>query len=79
MATATQQRDFTSPYRMIGLLEDIHAVLGNRRIVLCRELTKKFEEIVRGDVEKVIQDWKNKKILGELTLVVEGTKNRSLG
>ena len=68
---------YESPYRIIGLLEDIHAVLGNRRIVLCRELTKKFEEIARGAVEDLLQNWKNKKILGEFTLVVEGMKTRA--
>lgn len=68
---------YESPYRIVRVLEDIHAVLGNRRIVLCRELTKKFEEIVRGEIEAVIKNWKDKKILGEFTLVVEGLKDRA--
>ena len=66
---------YESPHRIIALLEDIDAVLGNRRVAVCREITKKFEEITRGEVEEVIKKWKSKKVLGEMTLVVEGGKN----
>ncbi len=63
---------YESPYRIMATLEEINAILGKRQIVLCREMTKKFEEIVRGDVADILQKWKGKKILGEITLIVEG-------
>ena len=48
-------------------------ILGNRRICLARELTKKFEEIFRGDLQKAIDKFdQTKKPKGEFTLVIEG-------
>src|SRR5262249_46173753 len=46
---------FESPFRLLKSLVDIQAVLGNRKIVVARELTKKFEEILRGDVEAILK------------------------
>ncbi|MCX7918665.1 MAG: 16S rRNA (cytidine(1402)-2'-O)-methyltransferase [bacterium] len=63
---------YESPYRITSLLADIQTVLGNRRIVLCRELTKKFEEIIRGTVEEVILQTVKRTWKGELTVIVEG-------
>ena len=65
---------YESPYRVLGLLQDIETVLGKRRIAFCREMTKKFEEIIYGDVHEVIQKLGNKKRLGEFTFVVEGNR-----
>ena len=64
---------YESPHRIITLLEEIQMLFGNRRVVVCREMTKTFEEIVRGEISEVLQKWKGKKILGEITLVIEGT------
>lgn len=47
-------------------------ILGNRKIVLCRELTKKFEEFIRGDIESAIQWMKEHEIRGEFCIIVEG-------
>jgi 16S rRNA (cytidine1402-2'-O)-methyltransferase len=67
---------YESPYRIVPLLEEIHSLLGNRRVAICREITKKFEEIARGEVYAVLQAFRGRKILGEFTLVVEGIKDR---
>ncbi len=67
---------YESPYRILALLEEIDQILGKRRVVLCREMTKKFEEIVRGEAHEILELWKNKKILGEITLVVEGNREK---
>ncbi len=66
---------YESPYRIVSLLEEIRSFLGNRRVAVCREITKKFEEIARGEVETVLQTFKGRKILGEFTLVVEGMRD----
>lgn len=67
---------FESPGRLRSSLEAIHAVLGNRRIVLARELTKPNEEFLRGTVEEVLVKWGSGLLQGEITLVVEGNRQQ---
>ncbi|NMD72176.1 16S rRNA (cytidine(1402)-2'-O)-methyltransferase [Bacillus sp. DNRA2] len=63
---------YESPHRLKETLQLLLEVLGNREIVLCRELTKKFEEFIRGTIEEAIA-WSNKdEIRGEFCLVIEG-------
>ncbi len=61
---------YESPHRIKESLTDMLEVLGDRNISLCRELTKKFEEIIRGSIEEVLQVCDNLK--GEMVIVVEG-------
>ncbi|MEI6084165.1 MAG: 16S rRNA (cytidine(1402)-2'-O)-methyltransferase [Verrucomicrobiota bacterium] len=63
---------FESPYRLLKSLADIHEVLGNRRMAVARELTKKFEEVLRGDVASLRKILEPRAIKGEITLIVEG-------
>jgi 16S rRNA (cytidine1402-2'-O)-methyltransferase len=63
---------YESPFKIHRLLDDIAAVIGNRQVALCRELTKKFEEIIRGDIETLRTTLTDRKLKGEITLVVEG-------
>ena len=63
---------FESPHRLIRTIEDLKEIFGERRIVVARELTKKFEEIIRGKVTDVENDLKKRKIKGEMVIVVEG-------
>ena len=58
---------YESPFRVIKTLEEIRQVMGERRVAVCRELTKKFEETVRGLVSEVIPKIKAK---GEFVIVV---------
>ena len=67
---------FESPKLVRSSLEAIHAVLGNRRIVLARELTKPNEEFLRGTVEEVLVKWRSGLLEGEVTLVVEGNRQQ---
>jgi 16S rRNA (cytidine1402-2'-O)-methyltransferase len=63
---------YESPHRFAKTLEDIAAILGERKLVVARELTKKFEEIVRGKPD-VIREWLGqKKLRGELVVLIEG-------
>ena len=61
---------FETPHRLRGALEDIHATLGERRITVCRELTKLHEEVFRGRVSDALAHFQSPR--GEFTLVVEG-------
>jgi 16S rRNA (cytidine1402-2'-O)-methyltransferase len=63
---------FESPYRLIQTLNNLNEVFGERRIVVARELTKKFEEIIRGKITEVESYFERKKVKGEMVIVVEG-------
>lgn len=64
---------FEAPHRLLETLESAIAILGSdRKAALCREMTKTYEETVRGTLAE-IQDWANsKEILGEITMVIDG-------
>lgn len=64
---------YEAPHRLKETLKAIRDVLGNRKIVLSRELTKKFEEFLRGTVEEAIQWTEQSEIRGEFCLIIEGT------
>lgn len=61
-----------SPYRILESLEDLLAVLGNRRICVAREMTKMFEEFWRGTISDAVAYFKSQSPRGEFTLVIEG-------
>ena len=65
---------YESPHRIKEFLEDVLSVLGDRRIVLARELTKKFEEYIRGNVSEVIEIADTLK--GEMVVIVEGNNQK---
>jgi 16S rRNA (cytidine1402-2'-O)-methyltransferase len=62
---------YESPHRILATLEDLEAVLGSRRIVLARELTKVHEEFLRGTASDLKRDLQNRPaIKGEFTLLI---------
>ena len=63
---------FESPHRIHKTLADLEEVLGDRRVVLARELTKKFEQILRDRVSVMRKSLENRTVKGEITLIVEG-------
>ncbi|MEN6321526.1 MAG: 16S rRNA (cytidine(1402)-2'-O)-methyltransferase [Syntrophaceae bacterium] len=63
---------YESPKRLMNSLVDIEAVLGNRKVVVLRELTKMYEEILRGKVSDVIEQLQGRVIKGEVTIVLAG-------
>ncbi len=63
---------YESPHRISETLKNIIEVLGNREIVLTRELTKIYEEILRGKTSEVQHQLTEKKIKGEITLIISG-------
>ncbi|MGM9928015.1 MAG: 16S rRNA (cytidine(1402)-2'-O)-methyltransferase [Bacillus sp. (in: firmicutes)] len=69
---------YESPHRLKETLQLMKQILGNRKIVLCRELTKKFEEFIRGDVEGALQWAQENEIRGEFCLIVEGNSTETL-
>ncbi len=61
---------FESPHRVRAALADLAAVLGDRRVAVCRELTKLYEEIFRGTAAEALEHFDKPR--GEFTVVVEG-------
>ena len=66
---------YEAPHRIEKTLEDMKHILGNRNIVLARELTKTFEEFARGTIEEILLDLPTK---GEMVLIVEGYKEEAI-
>jgi 16S rRNA (cytidine1402-2'-O)-methyltransferase len=63
---------YESPHRILETLSDILEILGDREIVLTRELTKVYEEIIRGKVSEILNQVGDRTLKGEITLVISG-------
>lgn len=61
---------YESPHRIMRTLQDIQTHLGNRAIVIARELTKKFEEVLRGSASELLSQISSRSIKGEFVLVI---------
>jgi 16S rRNA (cytidine1402-2'-O)-methyltransferase len=68
---------YESPHRLLKTLQDCSEVLGNRPIAVCRELTKRFEEIQRGTVDELTRLFSHRKIQGEFVLVIQGCDKKN--
>ncbi len=69
---------YESPHRIIETLKDIFDILGDREIVLARELTKIYEEVLRGKVSEIQSQMMGKNIKGEITLVISGKTRKGI-
>ena len=69
---------YEAPHRLGETLVSMKDVLGNRNVVLCRELTKKFEEFIRGSLEEVIHWAKENEVRGEFCVLVEGSTEEAI-
>ncbi len=69
---------YESPYRVLGLLKDIRDIMGNRKISVSREITKVYEETIRGTVEEVVNRFQEKDLKGEFVLIIEGGENKDI-
>ena len=70
---------FESPYRLKKLLKELKEIYGgSRQIIVSRELTKKFEEHIGNTIDMVIDSYKNREVLGEITIVLGGLKIKNL-
>ena len=63
---------FESPHRLCRFLEDVLEVMGERDIVVTRELTKRFEEIFRGRVGEALERFRETEPRGEFTVLIAG-------
>jgi len=66
---------FESPRRLPTLLREIVATLGDRRVAVCRELTKLHEEVLRGSAGDLLEEIGDRPLKGEVAVVVEGERD----
>ena len=69
---------YESPHRLMETLGELLAACGDRQIVVTRELTKAFEEVIRGAISEVIDILKGRRIKGEITIVLAGKGRRAV-
>ncbi len=70
---ATEDRTillYESPHRLLRTLRDMLSVLGDRDIVIARELTKKFEEVLRGKTSELLSRISSRSLKGEFVIVI---------
>ena len=67
---------YEAPHRLVRTLQELQDALGDRRLTLCRELTKKFETVVPTTIEEALAMYEIEEPRGEYVLVIEG---KSLG
>ncbi len=65
---------YEAPHKLLPTLEDMLGFFGDRRIALCRELTKIHEEIFRTTLSEAVEFYKQNKPKGEFVLVIEGAE-----
>lgn len=63
---------YEAPHHLVRTLQELYATLGNRKISLCRELTKKFETVMLTTLEDALKFYETEDPRGEYVLVVEG-------
>lgn len=69
---------YEAPHRLLSTLEFLYENIGNRKISMCRELTKMYEEIIRMTLEEAIVYYKEKAPRGEYVLVIEGKSKEDI-
>ena len=69
---------YEAPHRLLNTLGYINENLGNRKIAVCRELTKLYEEIYRGRISEAIEFFTENRPRGEFVLVIEGKSDEDI-
>lgn len=69
---------YESPHRLTETIKDFLEILGDREIVLTRELTKTYEEILRGKINEVQNQIAERKLRGEITLIISGKTRQKI-
>jgi len=64
---------YESPHRLLKTLNDMLSIFGpERQVSVSRELTKKFEETINGDLSYVVSSFESKKVKGEFVIIIQG-------
>lgn len=69
---------YEAPHHLVRTLEELYEALGDREVVLCRELTKKFESVMRTSLKKALEYYESQDPKGEYVLVLRGKSREEL-
>ncbi len=69
---------YEAPHKLIYTLKDFYEILGDRNIVLARELTKKFEDFFRGTIKQALEKYEDCKPRGEFVIILEGVNPKEI-
>ncbi len=69
---------YEAPHKLKGTLRDMLNIFGNRRISVCRELTKKYEEVLRFSLEEAVEYFQENDPKGEFVLVLSGSEQAAV-
>lgn len=69
---------YEAPHKLYYTLQDLYGILGDRKIALARELTKKFEQIIRCTLVEAIEKYSNEPPKGEFVLILEGADEKAV-
>jgi 16S rRNA (cytidine1402-2'-O)-methyltransferase len=70
---------YEAPHRIKAMLTDLNNLLGDRYVVILRELTKVYEEVKRGHISSILEELKDHMMKGEFTVVLAGSEKREDG
>jgi len=68
---------YEAPHRLVNTLADLYRTLGDRKAVLAREITKKYEEFIQGTIGSLLERYKNTEPKGEFTIVLAPAQSGS--
>ena len=66
---------FEAPHRLQSFLQDCFTILGDRKLLWCRELTKMHEELTRDNIGSILSSLEDKKTKGESVLIISGAED----
>ena len=69
---------YEAPHRLVKTLAELYEVLGNRRMTLCRELTKRYETAFRSTLQELLAYYEMEEPKGECVLVIEGRSRKEM-
>lgn len=69
---------YEAPHKIVNTLKDVLSILGDRNICIARELTKVYEEHLRGTVTDILKHFENTPPKGEMVLIIEGKTEKEL-
>jgi len=69
---------YEAPHKLLNTLRDLFNLIGERKVVLARELTKKFEDLIRCTLSEAIEKYETEAPIGEFVIILEGSSEEAL-